>query len=102
MASVVNQVTLDALDPYGLAGFWAQALGGERDPGDVEGDPEVLVRAGTTRLLLCVVPEPHAVKNRMHLDLVPDVPREQGSPASPRSGRASWPTGPGPTAAAGW
>jgi uncharacterized damage-inducible protein DinB len=74
----VNHVTLDALDPYEIAGFWAQALHGRRQDDDFPGDPSVLVTHAGTPLLFEQVPDGKtAVKNRVHLDLRPLLPREQ-------------------------
>ncbi len=74
----VNHVTFDALDPYQIAGFWAQALHGRRQDDDLPGDPAALVTHSGTPLLFEQVPDGRtAVKNRVHLDLKPLLPREQ-------------------------
>jgi predicted enzyme related to lactoylglutathione lyase len=78
MASVYY-TTFDCADPRKVATFWATALsyeiyapneaGGEvelRDPND-EGP----------RLGFMKVPEPKVVKNRVHLDLLPDTTLEE-------------------------
>ncbi|MEU7551378.1 VOC family protein [Streptomyces sp. NPDC044571] len=101
------QVTIDCADPHSLADWWAEALGWEVEPSD-EGFIRGLIAAGhadeddtTThrgtlvwktgavirhpeglerapRLLFQLVPEPKAVKNRVHLDVRtgPDDPDE--------------------------
>ncbi|MEU1281740.1 VOC family protein [Streptomyces sp. NPDC005805] len=99
-------VTVDSATPHALADWWAEALGWEVEPGDeafirrmvAEGraseedttthhgvlvwkagtairDPEGTDR--TPRILFQLVPEPKAVKNRVHLDVKtgPDEPR---------------------------
>ena len=70
-------LVLDCVDPERLAAFWAPALGyvnlGTADP------YLLLIDEHGTRpkLLLQRVPEPKAVKNRMHFDIeVADVDRE--------------------------
>ena len=77
MADPVHHVTFDCLDPYALGSFWAAAVGGRVQGDDSPGDPAVLVTYGGTPLLFEQVPEGKAGKNRLHLDLVPDLPREQ-------------------------
>ena len=94
------QIVIDAADPHALADFWAAALHYEVEPTDeafirrmvAEGHAQeadtVLVkgelrwREGTAcvdpegngpRLYLQAVPEPKAGKNRVHLDLRPQV-----------------------------
>ncbi|MFE9402073.1 VOC family protein [Streptomyces sp. NPDC006530] len=71
MTSLVRHVTFDCADAYRLATFWAGALGGTLGADDVPGDPEAQVTADGIALLFLVVPEPKAVKNRVHLDLQP-------------------------------
>ena len=71
MSSRVRHTTVDCSDPYTLAGFWAEVLGGSRSDDDFPGDPEALVSAEGTALLFVTVPEAKAGKNRVHLDLQP-------------------------------
>ena len=73
MPSVVRHVTIDCADPYNLALFWADVLGGSLAPDDNPGDPQALVWTPEKRvtLLLQRVPERKTVKNRVHLDLQP-------------------------------
>jgi Glyoxalase-like domain len=69
-------LVLDCLDPDALTPFWETALGyqlvdradGYRILAPAEGEPPGPV------LILQPVPEPKAVKNRMHLDVHPDDP----------------------------
>lgn len=77
MTSSVHHVTFDSRDPYALAGFWAAVLGGRRGSDDAPGDPEVEVLAPGTALLFVQVPDGKDVKNRVHLDLRPDRPRDE-------------------------
>jgi len=77
MSSPVRHVTFDCLDPYALATFWAGAVGGRLQDDDAPGDPAALVTHGATPLLFEQVPDAKAVKNRVHLDLQPQLPRAQ-------------------------
>jgi predicted enzyme related to lactoylglutathione lyase len=74
MATRLVHMVIDARDPSGLAAFWAAALGWEVDLG--EPDEAVVWPAGfdypgpeAVPLVFVPVPEPKAVKNRIHLDL---------------------------------
>jgi predicted enzyme related to lactoylglutathione lyase len=73
MTSTVSHLTLDSADPYALASFWADVLGGRISDEDRPGDEEVLVLVdGGQPLLFVRVPEAKAAKNRLHLDLRPE------------------------------
>jgi len=88
----VNGIYFDCARPAALARFWAAALGygirayTEEDVAalraagidDVEDDPTVAVDGpeGTTSLWFGKVSEGKAVKNRVHLDLMPDTSME--------------------------
>ena len=66
----VDEVVVDCADPGRLAAFWAQVLGGvvvARDDDWHRLDPP-----GWTSLAFQRVPEPKAVKNRLHLDVLVD------------------------------
>ena len=81
MTSRIRHITVDCRDPYELARFWSAALGFVDDPDDpnAPGDPEALIvdpRGLHPGLLFLPVPEPKSAKNRVHLDLVPDGPRD--------------------------
>lgn len=78
MSVRLGTVVVDANDPVGLAAFWTSVLTGWRvvdvdeddgaveiGPGDDPGD------GSSVTLLFAPVPEPKAVKNRLHLDLHP-------------------------------
>ena len=70
-------LVLDCTDPTELAQFWSEALGYTTLGG--AGNYVMLVDPDSVRpkLLLQAVPEPKAVKNRMHLDIeTPDVDGE--------------------------
>ena len=73
MVSSLRNVTFDCRDALALARFWAEVLGWNVYH-DV--DPEVLVTPSFPpvdgpKLLFLPVPEPRAVKNRVHLDIQP-------------------------------
>jgi hypothetical protein len=75
MTARPRNITFDCVDPYRLAGFWSQVTGYREDPdnGNAPEDPEALLVGldGQPNLLFIKVPEGKAVKNRVHLDLVP-------------------------------
>jgi predicted enzyme related to lactoylglutathione lyase len=73
----IETITVDSEDPVSLARFSSEALGWEwreDDDGDVWVEPgEDHPDQGVVRpLLFLEVPESKAVKNRLHLDLMPD------------------------------
>ncbi|MGW6689930.1 VOC family protein [Streptomyces sp. NPDC054961] len=72
MTSLVHHVTVDCADAYELAGFWAEVLGASLSDEDEPGDPEALVETPRAALLFVTVPEAKSIKNRLHLDLMPD------------------------------
>ncbi|MEV8377710.1 VOC family protein [Kribbella sp. NPDC056861] len=76
MTSVVRTVTFDARDPYELAGFWLQVLRADRPADDAPGDPYAAVTTAEVKLLFEQNDDVKAGKNRLHLDLVPDGPRD--------------------------
>jgi hypothetical protein len=94
--SVRVQITIDSADPHGLCDFWAAALGYDVEPTDEEFIRRMIAEGQATeadtavvkgelrwregaacvdpegvgpRVLLQLVPEKKAVKNRVHLDL---------------------------------
>lgn len=76
--STIRHLTIDCRSPYLLAHFWADVLGFVDDPENPD-DPEAVIVDPDGRqpgLLLLPVPEPKTVKNRLHLDLVPDALRD--------------------------
>ncbi len=67
----LDAITIDCGDPLALAGFWAAVFGTRAEP--AEGDPpqyvDLLPVPGVPILRFQRVPEPKAVKNRLHLDV---------------------------------
>jgi hypothetical protein len=71
MSLTLDTITFDCADPKALAAFWAAALGMVVEDEDDEG-AFVLDRTGERkRLFFQKVPEPKAVKDRIHLDVRP-------------------------------
>ncbi|MFI5618612.1 VOC family protein [Streptomyces sp. NPDC051567] len=72
----IHHITIDALDPYKMAEFWAEVTGYAIHPDDVEGDEEILLepgQPGVPGMLFIRVPDAKSVKNRVHLDIQPPV-----------------------------
>ena len=81
MALRLSHLSVDAGDAYTQSRWWAEVLGWSEDPDDpnLPGHEECMIFSpdGRRRLLFIQVPEPRAVKNRLHLDLAPtDASRE--------------------------
>jgi hypothetical protein len=77
VTSFIRHVTFDCaspIEPYDLAVFWSQALGQPVHPDDSPGADEVglQVPPGQPTMLFIRVPEAKTLKNRVHLDLVPE------------------------------
>jgi predicted enzyme related to lactoylglutathione lyase len=76
-------VTVDALDPRGLAEFWAAVLGwkvgGELEEIEVWIQPDTSdsVITGFPEILFLINTDAKRVKNRLHLDLRPDNQAEE-------------------------
>ena len=68
----IGWVTIDCRDPRRVADFWQQALLAERWYEDDEDEEIILKTDDGYRLLFLRVPDDKTVKNRLHLDLVPD------------------------------
>ena len=69
----IGNITFDCEQPARAADFWAAALGYEVKAGGNEFFAEVVHPDGTLpNLLFIKVPEPRAVKNRVHVDLGAD------------------------------
>ncbi|GAA1638008.1 VOC family protein [Kribbella alba] len=77
MTSSVRTVTFDTHDPYTLATFWAEVLGGKLADDDFPGDPAATVTTDSMTLLFWQNPDTKSVKNRVHLDLEPDGSRDE-------------------------
>ena len=78
MGLKIGQLTVDCKDPDMLAGFWQEALGWkqagrwEHDEGDML-EVEIESHDGSgVNILFLTDHEKKKVKNRLHLDLVPD------------------------------
>ncbi|MET7378555.1 VOC family protein [Streptomyces sp. NPDC005526] len=71
MTSLIRHLTVDSVNPYALAGFWAQVLDGSLADDDFPGDPEAMVTSAKAVLLFVRVPDRKTVKNRVHVDLQP-------------------------------
>ena len=81
MVATIGQVTFDCRDSYALAIFWGQVTGyveHKQYPNNPE-DTENFVGPGGEHpgLLFINVPEEKSIKNRLHLDLVPDTTRDE-------------------------
>ncbi|MGI5526080.1 VOC family protein [Streptomyces syringium] len=82
MTSFFRHITFDCAEPhepYELAEFWSRVIGHPVDPQAEPGDDEVVLEApaGQPTLLFMRVPEVKTLKNRVHLDLQPDQPRDE-------------------------
>jgi hypothetical protein len=82
MRAKIKAITFDCADWPRLVEFWSAATGYRDDPDDPNrpGDPQggLVDPEGKGPILLFIpVPEGKIVKNRVHLDLVPDQPRDQ-------------------------
>ena len=82
MPSAIRHLTFDCRNPYEQARFWSAVLGYTDHPDDPNepDDPEALIidpRGLHPGLLFIPVPEAKATKNRLHLDLVPELLRDQ-------------------------
>ena len=74
MSSRVHGVTIDARDPRALADFWCRVLGytiAIDEPDEVAIEPPD--NGVGPALFFVPVPEDKVSKNRIHLDLAPDV-----------------------------
>ncbi len=66
----IGWLAIDTHDVQKLARFWEQALSATRV---YEAEDEIVLKTGQGwRLLVYKVPDEKKVKNRLHLDLVPD------------------------------
>ncbi|MCO1599199.1 VOC family protein [Micromonospora sp. RHAY321] len=78
MGTVIRNFAFDCADPYELAHFWARVFDCPVDAEFTPDDDEVVIEPpGGTRLYFQRVPEPKTVKNRAHICLQPEVPRDQ-------------------------
>ncbi len=76
----IGWLTVDSKDPAQVGAFWKEALGFEVVHEDDDGTEYALAgkgRMGTSwSILFYKVPDDKKVKNRLHLDLIPDTDRE--------------------------
>ncbi len=76
----IGWLNVDSHDPRELGAFWKEALGLEVVHEDDEGDEYALSGTGRMRsswnILFYRVSDEKKVKNRLHLDLIPDSDRE--------------------------
>ncbi|MFD7447470.1 VOC family protein [Kitasatospora sp. NPDC059827] len=78
MVSVLQNVAVDCANAYELARFWSEVTGRPLGPDDRPGDEEVAVMLTEGPVLyFSQVPEPKTAKNRLHLCLRPEGPRDQ-------------------------
>ncbi|GAA1338281.1 VOC family protein [Catellatospora bangladeshensis] len=74
----MHSITVDCADAYALGSWWSRVTGRPLADDDHPGDPAAVIELPEgPRLLFIGVPEGKAVKNRIHLDLVPDSTRDQ-------------------------
>jgi predicted enzyme related to lactoylglutathione lyase len=77
VTSGIHSFTVDTPDPYTLATWWTQVLGRPLSDVDKPGDPEAMIEMPAGPPLLFVqTDDEKVVKNRLHLDLEPDGPRD--------------------------
>jgi len=75
--SALDNLVVDCADPYELAKFWTQVVDKPIHAENEPGDDEVAIELDSGLTLLFIeVPEAKTVKNRLHLCLRPDVPRD--------------------------
>ncbi|RZQ64763.1 VOC family protein [Amycolatopsis suaedae] len=77
MTSTLRNIAVDCADAYALARFWSEVTGHPLHPEDEPGhdETEVMLPEGPI-LHFNQVPEGKVVKNRIHLCLQPDGPRD--------------------------
>ena len=71
MTLSLDTITFDCADPKALAAFWAAALGMVVEDKDDEGAFVLDPARASKGLFFQKVPEPKAVKDRIHLDVRP-------------------------------
>jgi hypothetical protein len=72
VSSTVCNITFDCADPSALARFWGQVTGLPVIEEPQPGYPESALGDSRPRLYFVKVPEGKIVKNRVHLDIMPD------------------------------
>ncbi|MCX4670735.1 VOC family protein [Streptomyces sp. NBC_01381] len=78
MRSTLFNVAFDCVDAYELAQFWSKVVGHPLNDDDFPGESTAAIALPTgLHLYFAQVPEPKAAhKNRVHLCLQPDGPRD--------------------------
>lgn len=77
MTSSLFNVAFDCAHAYDTAQFWSKVVGHPLNDGDEPGDPVAVIKLPSgVHLYFADVPEPKTVKNRVHLCLQPDIPRD--------------------------
>ena len=78
MPTTLHNVCFVCADPYALATFWSKVVGqpiaAECEPGEEETYIEM---PEGPNLFFQRVPEPKVVKNRVHVCLTPEIPRDE-------------------------
>jgi predicted enzyme related to lactoylglutathione lyase len=78
VAPTVLNVTFDSADAYRLATFWSKVMAAPLADDDLPGDPETSIALPTgLHLYFQTVAEPTTTKNRVHICLRPDIPRDE-------------------------
>ncbi|SBT51203.1 VOC family protein [Micromonospora auratinigra] len=78
MGTSIRNIAVDCADPYALARFWAGVFDCPVDPEFGPDDEELFIAPPTAaRLYFQRVPEPKTVKNRVHICLEPELPRDR-------------------------
>ncbi|MDG4827677.1 VOC family protein [Asanoa sp. WMMD1127] len=78
MPPTILNVTIDSTDAFALASFWGKVMSAPLADDDLPGDPECSISLPTgLHLYFQTVPEPKTTKNRVHICLRPDVPRDE-------------------------
>lgn len=78
MPTSIMNIAVDCANPYALAQFWSRVMAGPINADAQPDHDEVVVGlASGEQLYFAKVPEPKTVKNRLHLCLQPEVPRDE-------------------------
>jgi predicted enzyme related to lactoylglutathione lyase len=80
VSSSILNVTFDCSDAASVAQFWSEVTQWPSSRQEMPGNTfwVVSARGGAgARLVFVNVPEPKTIKNRVHLDLVPDGPQSE-------------------------
>jgi predicted enzyme related to lactoylglutathione lyase len=73
----IRNIAFDCADPYTLALFWSKVMLVPMSEDAAPGDPdEAVVMPDGPKLYFQQVPEPKAIKNRLHICLEPETSRD--------------------------